>query len=404
MRDHQGKCSILNYSKMNGDNAKSGWVPKIAVFFGFFIMGFVDIVGIATNYIKVDFDLSSTLANTIPMMVFLWFAIFSIPAGILMGRIGRKKTVLLSLTITTVAMIIPFVSYTFPTVLTAFALLGISNTILQVSLNPLVATMFTKEKTASVLTAGQFIKAISSLLGPIIAGVATNYFLDWKITFVIFSIISLFSVLLLLFSKTEEQGFENSQSSFKSVLNLLKDKYILYCFLSILFIVGLDVGINTSAPELLMKRMGLELNRAGLGSSVYFAAKTIGAFAGALLLLKVASLRFLRYSLIIAIASFATLMLAQNIWLSLILIFIIGFTCANVFSIVFSFAIQKERQRSNEISALMIMGVSGGAVILPLQGLINDNFGLTAALSVFLLCLIINLLLTNIFRENVQQR
>ncbi|WP_044059992.1 MFS transporter [Proteiniphilum acetatigenes] len=383
---------------MNDDNAKSGWVPKIAVFFGFFIMGFVDIVGIATNYVKVDFDLSSTLANTIPMMVFVWFAVFSIPAGILMGRIGKKKTVLLSLAITTVAMIIPFISYTFPTVLTAFALLGISNTILQVSLNPLVAAMFTKEKTASVLTAGQFIKAISSLSGPIIAGVAANYFSDWKMTFVIFSITSLFSVLLLLFSKTEEQGFENRQSSFKSVLTLLKDKYILYCFLIILFIVGLDVGINTSAPELLMKRMGLELSRAGLGSSVYFAAKTTGAFIGTLLLLKFPPLRFLRLSLIMAIVAFIALMFVQDIWFSLILIFIIGFTCANVFSIVFSFALQKDQQRSNEISALMIMGVSGGAVILPLQGLINDNFGLSAALSVLLFCLIINLLLTNIMK------
>lgn len=383
---------------MNNDNIKSGWVPKVAVFFGFFIMGFVDLVGIATNYIKIDFDLSSTLANTIPMMVFLWFAVFSIPAGILMGRIGKKKTVLLSLAITTLAMIIPFISYTFPAVLTAFALLGISNTILQVSLNPLVAAMFTKEKTASVLTAGQFIKAISSLSGPIIAGVAANYFSDWKMTFVIFSITSLFSVLLLLFSKTEEQGFENRQSSFRSVLTLLKDKYILYCFLSILFIVGLDVGINTSAPELLMKRMGLELSRAGLGSSVYFAAKTTGAFVGTLLLLKFPPLRFLRLSLIMAIVAFIALMFVQNIWFSLILIFIIGFTCANVFSIVFSFALQKDQQRSNEISALMIMGVSGGAVILPLQGLVNDNFGLSAALSVLLFCLIINLLLTNIMK------
>lgn len=398
MRNYQSKCQILNNNKMNDDNAKSGWVPKIAVFFGFFIMGFVDIVGIATNYVKVDFNLSSTLANTIPMMVFLWFAVFSIPAGILMGRIGKKKTVLLSLALTTVAMIIPFISYTFPTVLTAFALLGISNTILQVSLNPLVASMFTKEKTASVLTAGQFIKAISSLSGPIIAGVAANYFSDWKMTFVIFSITSLFSVLLLLFSKTEEQGFENRQSSFKSVLTLLKDKYILYCFLIILFIVGLDVGINTSAPELLMKRMGLELSRAGLGSSVYFAAKTTGAFVGTLLLLKFPPLRFLRLSLIMAIVAFIALMFVQNIWFSLILIFIIGFTCANVFSIVFSFALQKDQQRSNEISALMIMGVSGGAIILPLQGLMNDNFGLSAALSVLLFCLIINLLLTNIMK------
>ena len=366
-----------------------------AVFFGFFIMGFVDVVGIATNYIKSDFGLSSSLANTIPMMVFLWFAVFSIPAGILMGKIGRKKTVLLSLSITTVAMIVPFIRYDFPTVLIAFALLGIGNTILQVSLNPLVAAMFQKERTASVLTTGQFIKSISSLLGPIIAGAAASYFGDWKI-------ISLLSVLLLSISQTHEFGFQSSQSSFKSVLSLLKDKYILYCFLSIIFIVGLDVGINTTAPELLMKRVGLELSRAGLGSSVYFAAKTTGAFVGALLLLKVLPLRFLRLSLIIAIVAFIALMFTSNLWVLIGLIFIVGAACANVFSIIFSFALQKMPKRSNEVSALMIMGVSGGAIILPLEGFVNDSFGFLAALSILLLCLILNLILTKTFKENVQ--
>lgn len=385
------------------NNTKSNWVPNVAAFFGFYIMGFVDVVGIATNYVRVDFSLSSTLANTIPMIVFLWFAIFSIPAGILMGRIGKKKTVLLSLGITTFAMMIPFISYTFPMVLIAFALLGISNTILQVSLNPLVAALFPKEKTASVLTAGQFIKSVSSLLGPIIAGVASNYLSDWKMTFVVFFATSLLSVLLLLFLKTEERGFETKQTSFSSALGLLKNEYILYCFLSILFIVGLDVGINTSAPELLMNRMGLELSRAGLGSSVYFAAKTAGAFVGAILLLKFSPLRFLRLSLIFAIVAFMGLMFSQYLWLTLMLIFVIGFACANVFSIVFSFALKNESQRANEISALMIMGVSGGAIILPVQGIVNDYAGFTAAMCILLLCLIINLLLTKIFKENVQQ-
>ncbi len=389
---------------MNKKNTTSGWFPKIAVFFGFFIMGFVDVVGISTNYVRNDFNLSSTLANTIPMMVFVWFAVFSIPAGILMGKIGRKKTVLLSLAITALAMIIPFIQYNFPTVLVAFALLGISNTILQVSLNPLVASMFHKERTASVLTTGQFIKSISSLLGPIIAGAAVSYFGDWKMTFVVFSAVSLLSVLLLTFSKTNEFGFETSQTSFKNVLRLLSDKYILYCFLGILLIVGLDVGINTSAPELLMKKAGLELSRAGLGSSVYFAAKTIGAFVGALLLLKIVPLQFLRLSLIIAIAAFVPLLFLSNLWTLLIAVFIIGLTCANVFSIIFSYALQKKPDRSNEISALMIMGVSGGAIILPIQGFVNDSMGLAASLSVLLLCLVFILMLTKIFRENVLSR
>src|SRR5690606_27576778 len=115
----------LKYNNMNQNSSKKGLTPVIAVFFGFFIMGFVDIVGIATNYVKIDFNLSNSLANTLPMIVFLWFAIFSIPAGILMGKIGRKNTVLFSLAITSVAMVIPFLVYNFTFVLVAFALLGI---------------------------------------------------------------------------------------------------------------------------------------------------------------------------------------------------------------------------------------------------------------------------------------
>ena len=385
---------------MKQNRIQKGWTPVIAVFFGFFIMGFVDVVGIATNYVKIDFDLSNSLANTLPMIVFLWFALFSIPAGILMGKIGRKKTVLISLSITTFAMIIPFVIYSFAFVLVAFALLGISNTILQVSLNPLVASMFNKDKTASVLTTGQFIKSISSLLGPIIVGLTAVYFANWRVTFLIFAAISLVSVLLLSFSKINQDVYSNQQTSFRSVLSLLKIRYILYSFMGIVLIVGLDVGINTSAPQLLMDKAGLEISRAGLGSSVYFIAKTIGTFLGAFLLLRTKSLSFLKISLLIAILSFIPLMFSSNLWVILIAIFAIGLSCANVFSIIFSLALNKLPERSNEISALMIMGVSGGAIILPVQGVVNDAFGLMASLLVLLCCLVLNLLFTKNLKEN----
>ena len=127
------------------------------ILFGFFVMGFVDVVGIATNYVKMDFGLSDTLANLLPMMVFLWFALFSVPTGIWMGRHGRRNTVVAALAITTLAMLIPLFFYDFACILFAFALLGIGNTILQVSLNPMVARVVNPDKVTSVLTLGQFI-------------------------------------------------------------------------------------------------------------------------------------------------------------------------------------------------------------------------------------------------------
>lgn len=388
---------------MKTKKSKSNWLSIIAVFFGFFIMGFVDIVGIATNFIKNDFNLSSTLANVIPMMTFLWFAVFSIPVGILMGKIGRKQTVLLSLILTTGAMLIPYIFYDYIMVLIAFGLLGISNTILQVSLNPLVASLFEKDKTASILTLGQFVKAISSFLGPIIVGFAASYFSNWKMIFMIYSSMAFLSTLLLFFSKTNEKGFENTPTNFRNVINLLGNKYILYCFFCILLIVGIDVGINTNVPELLMKRTSLELNRAGLGISIYFAARIIGTFFGAFMLLKISPLNYLKISLLIAMATFFLLMFISNLWILMALIFIIGFTCANVFSIIFSYALKESPTRSNEVSALMIMGVSGGAIILPLQGIINDHLGFFTSLFILFICLVLIFIFTLKLDKNVQE-
>ncbi len=373
---------------MEGSSGRQALNAVLAVFFGFFIMGFVDVVGIATNYIKSDFSLTAGMAGTLPMLVFLWFAIFSIPTGIIMGAIGRKKTVLLALGITTAAMAIPFVLYQFWAILVAFVLLGISNTILQVALNPLVAAMFSKEKTASLLSAGQFVKAISSFVGPILAGFSATYFGDWKLTFVVLAIASLLSVLLLASASVKEIGFESTPATFAGAFGLLSDRLILFCFLSIFLLVGFDVGMNVSIPELLMKQGGLSLENAGYGTSIYFAARTIGSFLGAFLLLKTKPMPFLLASLALAVIAFALLLFANQVWVLRVLIFALGLACANIFSIIFSFALQKNPSRSNEISALMIMGVAGGAVIPFIQGLINDQIGFTAALVVILVCLV----------------
>lgn len=364
------------------------------ILFGFFVMGFVDVVGIATNYVKADFALSDTLANLLPMMVFLWFALFSIPTGIWMGKKGRRNTVVLSLLITAVAMLIPLFFYNFAFILLAFALLGIGNTILQVSLNPMIAYVVKTDKMTSVLTLGQFIKAISSFLGPIIAGAAASYFGDWKLIIVVYSVTSLLATLWLIVTVPGKEELEESNTTFSSTLSLFKDKYIIWMFLAILFIVGIDVGLNTSIPKLLMDKTEMPLNEAGLGTSLYFAARTIGSFVGAILLTKIASGRFLKLNMFIAILSFVLLLIADTSWIMLSMIIVIGLTCANVFSIIFSAALKHKPERSNEISALMIMGVSGGALITPLMGVVSDGFGQVAGLAVLLFCLVYLLLVS----------
>lgn len=194
--------------------------PILPILFGFLVMGFVDVVGIATSYVKSDFGLSDTLANLLPMMVFLWFAIFSIPTGLLMARVGRRNTVVLSLAVTLVAMCIPLLFYQFTSVLLAFALLGIGNTMLQVSLNPMVAAVVSSDKTASVLTLGQFLKAISSFLGPLIAGACASFAGDWKGIFLVYALTTLLSAIWLLTGVHEQKIETEIKTTFGTVCAL----------------------------------------------------------------------------------------------------------------------------------------------------------------------------------------
>lgn len=370
----------------------------IPIMLSFFVMGMVDIVGVATNFARKDFQLDNLTASILPMMVFLWFAVFSIPTGILMSKIGRKKTVLLSISLGALALTLPVIFYSFYIVIIAFALLGISNTILQVSLNPLVAGIVDNSRLASTLTFGQFVKAVASFAGPVIASMAAQQFGDWKLVFVVYAVTSVICFIMLYLTPIDERKNSykeiNSQTTFGNTLSMLKDNFILLLFLGIILIVGIDVCMNTNTPQLLIQRLGLSTETAGLGSSLYFGARTLGAFAGAMILIKMKPAAFLKLNMVMAIVAFMLIMFIDTDWLLYTAIALIGFTCANVFSIIFTVALQYRPNQSNEISSLMIMGVAGGAIITPIVGLVDKNFGIGASFGILLLSVVYILFLS----------
>jgi len=363
---------------MKNENSINKILP---VLFGFFIMGFCDVVGITSMHVKEDLlgsfspQFRDTLSNLIPVALFSMFLIFSVPTGILMNKIGRKKTVLISNMITIVAMFIPLIEYTFTMSLIAFALLGIANTILQVSLNPLLTNVVQGDKLTSSLTAGQFVKAISSFCGPFIAAFAASMLGNWQYIFPIYAVITLVSTIWLMFTPINEEQEVGKASSFGSVFGLLKDKTILLLFLGIIFVVGVDVGLNTAAPKILMERCGLNSIDAGYGPSMYFAFRTAGAFFGAILLVRFSSVRFFKISTIVAVLALILLIFISGKVPVFALFAVVGFSIANVFSIIFSMAIQSWPDKANEISGLMITGVFGGAVIPFVMGLTSDAVG-----------------------------
>lgn len=373
----------------------------IPVMLAFFTMGFVDMVGIATNYIKSDFVLNDTMANLMSSMVFFWFLILSVPTGMLMNRIGRRKTVILSIVVTFLSLLTPFFGYNFITMLISFSLLGIGNTLMQVSLNPLVSNIVTGEKLASTLTFGQFIKAIASFLAPIIAAWAVAKFGDWKILYPIFSIVAVIAGISLFLTKIEEKPVLGKLSTYAECFALLKNSYVLLLFLGIMVHVGIDVGINITAPKLLIERLDMPLSQAGFATSVYFLFRTIGAFSGAFILAKFSSKSFFRISILMMLAAIIGLYFSYSAITIYICIALIGFGNSNVFSIMFSQALQHLPQRSNEISGLMIMGLAGGGIFPLLMGVASDTLNSQiGAVIILTICILYLIFLSPKIREN----
>jgi MFS transporter, FHS family, L-fucose permease len=360
-------------NKMN-NSKQSSFSLLLPVYFSFIIMGFADIVGIATNYVKLDFGLSNTLANLVPMMVFLWFFVFSIPTGMLMGKIGRKRTVLLSMLITTIAMVIPFFGYSFPIILFTFALLGIGNTILQVSLPVLTNTVATKNFNTK-LTLGYFFKSVFAILCPIFILMSINTFGNWQSLFPIFAIGSTAALIWLSLVKVDEVREKQAKTSFMSVFSLLKDKYILNLFIIIVLIVGFEIGFLTTIPKYLMERSGLTLEDGNYANTIYFIAKAAGGFLGAMLMIKMSAKKFLVMSMTLAMAAFIWFMASGGQWNLYLSIFIVGLTLANIVPIVVSKAIEVNPDKGNELTALVMTGICGGAIFPPIMGLVSDLSG-----------------------------
>ena len=337
--------------------------------FSFFVMGFVDIVGISVSYVKEDFTLSDTLAGLLPMMVFLWFAVFSLPTETLMRKDGRKNTVMLSAAITVVGMVLPLISYSLPSVLAAFVLLGIGNTLLQVSMNPLMADIVPMDKLTGKIILGQFVKALSSTIGPLIVGLAATVTGSWKVIFVVYALFALVSLVWMYCVKIDETAPTSERGG---ITGLFKDKYLMLLFSGIVLIVGFETGLVSAMPQYLSEKFSMSLEKGGMACSVYFCAKMLGTLSGSFIVSNFSRKKFLGIITAMAILSFTGLFVSPEPSMVFVSLFIVGLMTANVFGILLGEGLRYRPEQTNEVSALMVTGIAGGALIPPVMGALAD--------------------------------
>lgn len=364
-------------------------IPKLLpVLMAFVVMSFVDLVGIGVDRVSKDMSLSATLGQLIPSAAFLWFLLLSVPVGIMQARIGKRNMLNIGILVTACGLLVPFFIYSFSMVLFGFALLGIGNTIVQVSANPLIVDVVPSNRASSFLSFSQFIKAIGSMIGAPLAGYFALKFGDWKLLFLVFGIVSILTAVWLGMTKVEERKLESVNVTFGSAFSLLGNGFIFLMVLAIFVVVGVDVGFNSNSGQILIKHFGIEQTAAESGRSVYFFGRMLGTFAGAIMLTKMSSRKFLMGTSFLGILAMIAMIAIPSAAAAWVLVFLVGMFVANIWPLVFSIAVERYPDRTNEISGLMMSAISGGAVIPLLIGWVTDISSVVTGIYVLIGCMV----------------
>jgi FHS family L-fucose permease-like MFS transporter len=370
-------------------NTKKVELNKILpVLMAFFVMSFVDLVGIGVDRVSKDMNLSATLSQLIPSATFLWFFLLSVPVGVMQSRLGKKFMLNIGMGVTALGMLVPFFLYSFSMVLVGFALLGIGNTIVQVSANPLIVDVVPSNRAPSFLSFSQGVKAVGSMIGAPLAAILAAQFGDWKLLFLVFGIVSIISIIWLGSVKIDESKQMELKATFGSAFKLLGTGFVFMMVVAIFLVVGVDVGFNSNSGHFLVKQFGIDSTVSESGRSVYFFGRMIGTFIGAAMLTRISSRIFYMWTSVLGIVCLAAILLIHSPLIAWGLVFMIGLSVANIWPLVFAIAVEKYPERKNEISGLMMMAISGGAVIPLIIGWISDLSNVVYGMSILIICMI----------------
>ena len=370
----------------------------LPMLFGFFVMGFGDIIGTVMNQVTSECAADAkTISWMMPIFAYCWFLVISIPTGVLCGRLGRKNAVLISFAVTIVAMFVPLAASAerWWLYVVAFALIGIGNTVMQAALPALMSNIVEKDKITARISLGQFVKAICASLTPVAVYLTATALGNWKLLFPLYGGLTIVETLWLWLTGIpderkdagRETGDAKAPTTFASCFAMLKHPYVLAMTVGIFFSVGADVGFSVAIPEYLKNVFKVDKDTAGMGPTVYFVAKTCAAFLGAIVFAKISAAKCFPWCMGLGILATAAILFVGSPFAFLACIFVVALMTANSFGMCMGLAINKVPEKANEITALMVMAIIGGGIASALLGPMQAAFGPAGIVSVLIACI-----------------
>ena len=347
----------------------------LPIFLAFFLMGLADAMGPMSDAVQKEYKINSTVSTLLPFFVFIAFAVFSVPGGLLAARVGKKKLLLLGLGLNAVACLIPSLQLpSFTLLLACIFLLGIGTTFLQVAGNPIMRDVSAKGAYSRNLSFAQGIKGLgsssSTYLVTAVTAIALLQQMGWRGTFPIFCALMVVAFVGVLVVKVEETKADAPPSIGMS-LGLLKEPVFFLAVLGIFLYVGAEASMGRFLLPTL-KVVGVSEDTASkFGPALFFALLTIGRLLGGVLLTIMSARTCFRLSALLGtLGAVAVMTGSPN--LAIAGVFAAGLGFANIWPMLFSITVEEKPERANELSGLMCMAISGGAIVPLLMGKLVD--------------------------------
>jgi fucose permease len=348
-------------------------LKTLPIFLAFLVMGVADAMGPMSKAAKEAYNISDFMAKLLPFFVFIAFAALSVPGGLLAARIGKKKLLLMGVVLNTIAVAVPsFIVPNFQLLLACIFLLGVGTTFLQVAGNPIMRDVSAAGAYSRNLAFAQGIKGIGSFGSTaLLALVAAIPFLaarQWRGAFPVYLVLMVLTFISVAALKIEEAKAD-MPPGIGSSLGLLKEPVFALAVLGIFLYVGAEVCM-TSSLESGMNAVGIRDKWGNyLGPTAFLVALTIGRLvAGSV---NVSARAFFRLSAALGLAGIL-LILTGNKVLTVGGAILGGLGFANIWPMLFAITVEEKPERASELSGLMCMAISGGALVPLVMGKLVD--------------------------------
>lgn len=365
--------------------------------------------------VKNDFAVSNVLAQIGNYGNFIAYLVMGIPAGMIISKIGYKKTALLGLVIGIVGILIQWLSgsvgkdYAFLVYLIGAFISGCTMAILNCVVNPMLNLLGGGGNSGNQLiqTGGVFNSAaavaVYILMGALIGDVSKAHIADATPALMIALGIFVVAFIVIMFTKIEEP--EQALVDLSLVKGAMSYRHFVLGVLAIGLYMGIEVGVPNYA-NLYMIDLGISAAIAGQLVAVYWFMMLIGRFVGASIGGKVSSRTMITVvstiSLVLVLfgmfapttwtvdvpgVDWANLsMITQNVPVGVFAFLLVGLCTSVMWGGIFNLAVEGLGKYTAIASGIFMTMVFFCAVMMAVQGKVADMFGYISSYWVVVFC------------------